>query len=53
MADCPIPIVDIDASGTFKYVLIKVFSTTDADKLTYIVRGHKWAEYHGNEFRPI
>ena len=53
MADCPVPTVDIDASGTFYYVLIKLFSSTDSDKFTYIIRGHSWAGYHGNEFRQV
>lgn len=37
--------VDIDGAGRFKYVLIKVTSQTGCDKT--IVRGHEWAEYHG------
>lgn len=39
-----IPSVDIDSSGRFKYILIKL-SLKGAEK--YIVRGYAWAEYHG------
>ena len=38
-----IPNVDID-TGKFKYILIKV---TDQDRSKYIVRGYRWAGYHG------
>jgi len=37
-----VPVVDIDDNGTFKYVLLKVNNTGS----TYLVRGHKWADYH-------
>lgn len=36
--------VDIDESGKFKYVLVKLYIN---DKSKYIVRGFKWGEYHG------
>ena len=36
--------VDIDKSGRFKYILIKVYAGSTS-KL--IVRGYDWAEYHG------
>jgi len=44
----PLPVVDIDDHGTFKYVLIKVYKagSTNKENVTYLVRGHKWAEYH-------
>lgn len=43
-----IPQVDIDPSGVFKYVLIRVHSREEGDDSDVdIVRGHGWAEYHG------
>jgi len=47
----PVPLVDIDESGTFKYVLIKIHravlnSDGNQDSM-FVVRGHSWAEYHG------
>ena len=43
-----VPVVDIDSNGTFKYVLLQVNKTGDTKKknATYLVRGHKWADYH-------
>lgn len=38
--------VDIEAEGTFKYILIKVTKKSDG-KNKIIVRGYNWAEYHG------
>lgn len=51
MANCvSLPTVDIDNSGTFKYVLLKVNKTGDTKKenATYLVRGHNWADYHAD-----
>lgn len=46
-----IPDVDIDSDGVFKYVLIRVHlaepSGDPARECKEIVRGYKWAEYHG------
>ena len=46
-----IPDVDIDSDGVFKYVLIRVHavppSGAPAGESKEIVRGYKWAEYHG------
>lgn len=46
-----IPDVDIDSDGVFKYVLIRVHSAprsgAPAAESKEIVRGYKWAEYHG------
>lgn len=43
--------VDIDSDGVFKYVLIRVHSAppseAPAGESKEIVRGYKWAEYHG------
>ena len=36
--------VDIDDSGKFKYILIRIFAES-ASK--FIVRGYDWAEFHG------
>jgi len=46
-----VPVVDIDASGRFKYVLVKVYTsdvTKDAGEFAYFVRGHAWGEYHSD-----
>lgn len=46
-----IPLVDIDDSGRFKYILIKVFGREQADGTEpskLIVRGYKRAQWHGN-----
>lgn len=43
-----IPQADIDPSGVFKYVLIRVHSREEGDDSEVdIVRGYSWAEYHG------
>lgn len=43
-----IPQADIDPSGVFKYVLIRVHSKEEGDDAEVdIVRGYGWAEYHG------
>ncbi len=39
--------VDIDDNGTFKYILIKIFTTGDKSTSKLIVRGYGWAGYHG------
>lgn len=36
--------VNIDLDGVFKYILIRL---TLSGKEKIIVRGYKWAEYHG------
>ena len=36
--------VDIDRSGRFKYILVKII---DGNNQKYIVRGYSRAEYHG------
>lgn len=46
-----VPDVDIDCDGVFKYVLIRIHaappSGTRPGDSKEIVRGYKWAEYHG------
>lgn len=43
-----IPEAEIDPTGVFKYVLIRVHSKEDGDDSEVdIVRGFAWAEYHG------
>lgn len=39
---------DIDPTGVFKYVLIRVHSKEQGDDSEVdIVRGYAWAEFHG------
>ena len=40
--------VDIDPEGRFKYILVKIRDSDDNTKT--IVRGYKWASYHGELF---
>lgn len=48
-----IPQADIDPSGVFKYVLIRVHSREEGDDSEVdIVRGYGWAEYHGESGAP-
>ena len=43
-----IPQAEIDPTGVFKYVLIRVHSKEEGDDTSVdIVRGFAWAEYHG------
>ena len=42
-----IPNVDIDADGTFKYILIQITRKSNPEP-RIIVRGYKWAEYHAD-----
>lgn len=43
-----IPQADIDPSGVFKYVLIRVHSKEEGDDSEVdIVRGYSFAEFHG------
>lgn len=40
--------VEIEANGTFKYILIELTSDSDEKvKSKVVVRGYNWAEYHG------
>lgn len=41
--------VDIESDGVFKYILIKLTDRASTHERT-VVRGYKWAEYHGNFF---
>ncbi|XP_066993413.2 14 kDa phosphohistidine phosphatase [Anabrus simplex] len=46
-----IPAIEIDPEGTFKYILIKVYgpdTPKGSEPYKMIVRGFKWAAYHGN-----
>lgn len=48
-----IPQADIDPSGVFKYVLIRVHSKEEGDDTEVdVVRGYGWAEYHGESESP-
>ena len=40
--------VDIDASGVFKYVLMRIHCKGEE---SYIVRGHAWAAFHDDIFQ--
>lgn len=40
--------VEIDPSGKFKYVLIKLYHPDHEKEYKYLVRGAAWAEFHGN-----
>eukprot|EP00794_Sanderia_malayensis_P015768 gene15768-17359_t len=42
--------IDIDSSGRFKYVLIKV---TDGSNSKFIARGYDWAEFHADIFEQV
>ena len=45
-----IPQAEIDPTGVFKYVLIRVHSKEEGDDSEIdIVRGYSWAEYHGRQ----
>ena len=39
--------VEIDATGRFKYILIKVIDESGGGVYKYVVRGFDWADYHG------
>ncbi|XP_006007063.1 14 kDa phosphohistidine phosphatase [Latimeria chalumnae] len=47
-----IPDVDIDPSGVFKYVLIRVHCP-DGGKRKDVVRGYGWAEYHADIYDQV
>jgi hypothetical protein len=40
--------VEMDSSGVFKYVLIKISTTTGS---RFLVRGHGWASFHDDIFQ--
>jgi len=50
-----VPDVDIDSSGRFKYVLIKVYVANDPagspskEQFKYVVRGYLDCPYHGKQ----
>ncbi|KAG7216661.1 hypothetical protein INR49_023375, partial [Caranx melampygus] len=49
-----IPQADIDPSGVFKYVLIRVHSREEGDDSEVdIVRGYGWAEYHADIYEKV
>ncbi|XP_034036715.1 14 kDa phosphohistidine phosphatase [Thalassophryne amazonica] len=55
MAEClaPIPDVEIDPEGTFKYILVRVKVKGDDGVHKDIVRGTKSAEYHNHIFEKV
>ncbi|XP_061887685.1 14 kDa phosphohistidine phosphatase [Entelurus aequoreus] len=49
-----IPQADIDPSGVFKYVLIRVHSKEEGDDTEVdIVRGYGWAEFHADIYEKV
>ncbi|XP_041975138.1 14 kDa phosphohistidine phosphatase-like [Aricia agestis] len=50
-----IPLVDIDPSGVFKYILINVYDKekNEAEPQKVIVRGYKRCEYHADIFDEV
>ncbi|XP_061603587.1 14 kDa phosphohistidine phosphatase [Phyllopteryx taeniolatus] len=49
-----IPQADIDPSGVFKYVLIRVHSREEEDDTEVdIVRGYGWGEYHADIYDKV
>ncbi|XP_075041466.1 14 kDa phosphohistidine phosphatase [Mixophyes fleayi] len=48
-----VPAVDIDPSGVFKYVLIRVNIKEGSDEYKDIVRGYGWAEYHADIYDKV
>nr|ACI67877.1 14 kDa phosphohistidine phosphatase [Salmo salar] len=49
-----IPEAEIDPTGVFKYVLIRVHSKEDGDDSSVdIVRGYAWAEYHADIYDKV
>lgn len=45
-----IPDVEIEKSGKFKYILIKVHDPSKEREFKHIVRGHSKAGFHGKIF---
>lgn len=47
--------VEIDASGKFKYVLAKVYTSPNAgdSEFQYYVRGHAWGAFHADIFEKF
>ncbi|XP_030371473.1 sex-regulated protein janus-A [Scaptodrosophila lebanonensis] len=51
-----VPLVDIDARGIFKYILIKVTGTPDSDGVEpskIIVRGYADCEWHADIYERV
>lgn len=50
-----IPLVDIDPSGVFKYILINVYdkAKNEAEPQMVIVRGYKRCNYHSDIFDEV
>ena len=44
---------DIDPSGVFKYVLIRVHSKEGDESEVDVVRGYAWAEYHADVYEKV
>ena len=50
-----IPQVEIDPNGRFKYVLAKVYTSSNAgdDDFQYFVRGFQWGAFHADIFEKF
>ncbi|XP_059058400.1 14 kDa phosphohistidine phosphatase-like [Achroia grisella] len=49
-----VPTVDIDPSGVFKYILIKLYDTKQSeDDFVYIVRGYYRCNYHSDVYDEV
>ncbi|XP_023130553.1 14 kDa phosphohistidine phosphatase isoform X1 [Amphiprion ocellaris] len=49
-----LPPADIDPSGVFKYVLVRVHSREEGDDSEVdVVRGYGWAEYHADIYDKV
>lgn len=50
-----VPLVDIDPSGVFKYILIHVYDKdkNEAEPQMTIVRGYKRCNYHADIFDEV
>ncbi|XP_073242925.1 14 kDa phosphohistidine phosphatase-like [Porites lutea] len=45
--------VEIDATGRFKYILIKVIDDSGGGVYKYVVRGFDWADYHADIYDRV
>lgn len=53
----PIPVIDIDEGGTYKYILVKLHNAPPNVKGVksgmFLVRGHEWADYHADLYDEV
>ena len=48
-----LPKVDIDSTGVFKYILLKVHTKDDDEQNVIIVRGYRRCEYHSDIYDEV